>query len=74
MATKLETAIIEMKSDLEHIKLTTDEIKSAVFGNGSKGLKTKVVILEVKFWIIIILSLVLLAPISVGAIKGLMGG
>jgi len=33
-----------------------------------------VVILEVKFWIIIILSLVLLAPISVGAIKNLIGG
>jgi len=47
MATKLETAIIEMKSDLEHIKLTTDEIKSAVFGNGKSGLKARVTVVEV---------------------------
>ena len=47
MATKLETAIIEMKSDLEHIKLTTDEIKSAVFGNGKSGLKARVTGVEV---------------------------
>ena len=47
MATKLETAIIEMQSDLVHIKGTTDEIKKAVFGNGKRGLKTRVTILEV---------------------------
>ena len=47
MATKLETAIIEMKSDLSHIKEATDEIKGAVFGNGKRGLKQRVTVLEV---------------------------
>ena len=62
------------ETKLDDIKEDTTYIKKCIDGNGHKGLKTKVVILEVKFWIIIILSLVLLAPISVGAIKGLMGG
>ena len=44
---KLETAIIEMKSDLKHIKGTTDEIKEAVFGNGHRGLKTRMTIVEI---------------------------
>ena len=47
MATKLETAIIKMQSDLTHIKGTTDEVKTAVFGNGKRGLKTRVTIIEV---------------------------
>jgi len=47
MATKLETAIITMQSDLTHIKDTSDDIKKAVFGNGHRGLKTRVTILEV---------------------------
>jgi len=47
MATKLETAIIEMQSDLKYIKLTTGEIKGAVFGNGHRGLKTRMTIVEI---------------------------
>ena len=47
MATKLETAIITMQSDLKHIKGTTDEIKGAVFGNGKRGLKTRMTIVEI---------------------------
>jgi len=71
---KMEAVIAVIEEKLTGIKEDTTEIKDCLFGNGHKGLKTKVVILEVKFWIIIILSLVLLAPISVGAIKGLIGG
>ena len=71
---EMEAVIAVIETKLKEIKEDTSEIKNCLFGNGHKGLKTKVVVLEVKFWIIIILSLVLLAPISVGAIKGLIGG
>ena len=71
---EMEAVIAVIETKLKEIKEDTSEIKNCLFGNGNKGLKEKVVILEVKFWIIIILSLILLAPISVGAIKGLMGG
>ena len=71
---EMEAVIAVIETKLKEIKEDTTEIKNCLFGNGSKGLTTRVVILEVKFWIIIILSLVLLAPISVGAIKGLIGG
>ncbi|HUS99591.1 MAG TPA: hypothetical protein VMY59_04645 [Candidatus Thermoplasmatota archaeon] len=47
MTTKLEEAVFGMKADLHHVKNTTDDIKRAVFGNGSRGLKTRVTILEV---------------------------
>ena len=47
MATKLEEAVFEMKADLCHVKRTTDDIKKAVFGNGTRGIKTRVTILEV---------------------------
>ena len=70
----MEAVIAVIETKLKEIKSDTTEIRDCLFGNGHKGLKTKVVVLEVKFWIIIILSLVLLAPISVGAIKGLIGG
>ena len=71
---EMEAVIAVIETKLKEIKSDTTESRDCLFGNGHKGLKTKVVVLEVKFWIIIILSLVLLAPISVGAIKGLMGG
>ena len=71
---EMEAVIAVIETKLKEIKEDTTEIENCLFGNGRKGLKTRVVILEVKFWIIIILSLVLLAPISVGAIKGLIGG
>jgi len=71
---EMEAVVAVIETKLKEIKSDTTEIRDCLFGNGHKGLKTKVVILEVKFWIIIILSLVLLAPISVGAIKGLIGG
>ncbi len=71
---EMEAVIAVIETKLKEIKSDTTEIRDCLFGNGHKGLKTKVVILEVKFWIIIILSLVLLAPISVGAIKNLIGG
>jgi len=71
---EMEAVIAVIETKLKEIKSDTTEIRDCLFGNGHKGLKTKVVVLEVKFWIIIILSLVLLAPISVGAIKGLIGG
>ena len=71
---EMEAVIAVIETKLKEIKSDTTEIRDCLFGNGHKGLKTKEVILEVKFWIIIILSLVLLAPISVGAIKGLIGG
>ncbi len=71
---EMEAVVAVIETKLKEIKSDTTEIRDCLFGNGSKGLKTRVVILEVKFWIIIILSLVLLAPISVGAIKGLIGG
>ena len=71
---EMEAVIAVIETKLKEIKEDTSEIKNCLFGNGSKGLKTKVVILEVKFWIIIILSLFFLAPMSVEAIKNLMGG
>ena len=71
---EMEAVIAVIETKLKEIKSDTSEIRDCLFGNGHKGLKTKVVVLEVKFWIIIILSLVLLAPISVGAIKNLIGG
>ena len=71
---EMEAVVAVIETKLKEIKSDTTEIRDCLFGNGHKGLKTKVVVLEVKFWIIIILSLVLLAPISVGAIKGLIGG
>lgn len=62
-----ETDIAEIKTNLINIKEDTTDIRNAVFGNGGKGLKTKVIILEVKFWIIF----VLLTPIAAWTLRGL---
>ena len=56
MATEAEKTAT-LVAQLKGIKDDTEDIKAAVFGNGSKGLKVKVVILEVKFWILLILVL-----------------
>ena len=60
-----DIVLAEIKLELEHIKKDTSDIKNCLFGNGHKGLREKVTILEVKFWIIILL----IAPISIYAIK-----
>jgi len=61
----VETDIVTMSTQLKGIKENTEDIKKAVFGNGSKGIKVKVIILEVKFWIL----LVLILPIWFCAVK-----
>jgi len=63
--------IIETK--LDGIKEDTTEIKDCVFGNGTKGLKARVIILEVKWWVLLILSFVLITPISIESMKRLLG-
>lgn len=70
----MEATVAVIQTKLEEIKKDTTEIRNCLFGNGHKGLKTEVTILKVKFWIIIIFSIVFLAPISVVSIKGLIGG
>ena len=57
MATKEEKAIIEFAADLKYIKKAIDEVKGAVYGNGSKGLKGRVGELEVKFYVVMLLLL-----------------
>ena len=47
MVTEFETAVIEMRADMKHVKTNTEEIKGAVFGNGKRGLKTRMTIVEV---------------------------
>ena len=61
----VETDIATMSTQLKGIKENTEDIKKAVFGNGSKGIKVKVIILEVKFWIL----LVLILPVWYCAVK-----
>ena len=60
-----DVVLAEIKLELVHIKKDTTDIKNCLFGNGHKGLKDKVTVLEVKFWIIIFL----IAPISIYAVK-----
>ena len=62
------------ETKLDDIKEDTTYIKKCIDGNGHKGLKERTSSLEVKFWIIIILNFILLAPISVDAFKRLVGG
>jgi len=62
------------ETKLDDIKEDTTDIKKSLDGNGHKGIKARVTILEVKFWIIIILNILFLAPISVDAFKRLTGG
>ena len=47
MVDELHAVVIGIQSDLKHIKENTDEIKSAVFGNGHRGLKTRMTIVEI---------------------------
>ena len=63
MATETDIAVIKTK--LLGIKSDTTDIKNCLFGNGHKGLKARVTVLEVKFWILIIL----MTPISCYAVK-----
>ena len=62
-----ETTLAEIKVELSHIKKDTETIMKGIYGNGTKGLKAKVVELEVKFWIIVILLL----PVVGWMIKGI---
>ena len=47
MVDELHVVVIGIQSDLKYIKGNTDEIKSAVFGNGHRGLKTRMTIVEI---------------------------
>ena len=64
----VETEIATMSTQLKGIKEDTGEIKNVLFGNGGRGLKVKVIILEVKFWIL----LVLVIPIWYCAVKAIL--
>jgi len=60
----------ELKIILDDVKKDTDTIMAGVYGNGTKGLKSRVVEIEVKFWIIIIL----LVPLSAYVIRNIIVG
>jgi len=47
-----------------------DRIEKGIYGNGSAGLLERIVTLEVKFWILVILVL----PISGWAVKNMVWG
>jgi len=50
-----ETDIAVIKDQLRAIKTDTQEIKTCLYGNGRKGIKERVDVLEVKLWILLIL-------------------
>ena len=64
----VETEIAEINVILKEIKETTATIHTGIYGNGTKGLKARVAVLETKFWILI----VLLVPVSVCALEFLL--
>jgi hypothetical protein len=70
MSEDLNTAITRIEEQVKHIRETTDDIKQSVYGNGSKGLKTRVIVLEVKTWIILILMI----PLTVVILRSFFGG
>jgi len=65
-----EVEIAQIQRDLKYIKEVVTEIKNSVFGNGSKGIKGRVIELEVKFWILFILVATLLG-VDLHKLKGL---
>jgi len=69
MVTEFETAVIEMQSDLKHVKGTTDEIKGAVFGNGKRGLKTRMTIVEITVTGLVAIASVALYCLISGALQ-----
>jgi len=66
MTTEIELA--EIRKDLKYIRETVCEIKTSVYGNGSKGLKARMIEVEIKYWII----LVLLVPVEIWIIRGIL--
>ena len=63
-----EIELAEIKKDLKYIKETVGEIKTSVYGNGSKGLKARMIEVEIKYWII----LALLVPVEIWMIRGVL--
>lgn len=63
MSNEVDIAVINQK--LDDLKKDTEEIKDSLFGNGHKGLKARVIILEVKFWIVF----VMLIPVAVYGVR-----
>jgi len=60
----------EMKTDLKYLRKQIDLLTLGVYGNGTKGIKARVAVLETKYWILIIL----IAPLSLWALRNLIIG
>lgn len=60
----------EMSLDIKYMREKIDLLMTGIYGNGTKGLKARVAVLETKFWILIIL----IAPLSVWALRNLIVG
>lgn len=63
-----EIELAEIKKDLKYIKQAVEGIKTSVEGNGTKGLKARMIEVETKFWLI----LALLVPVEIWMIRGLL--
>jgi len=71
MATKDEIqAIARLETKVDSLTKKSDLIHEGIYGNGTKGLKARVAILETKFWILVIL----LTPTAVWGLKNLIWG
>jgi len=60
----------QIKAELEYIKADVATIKTGIYGNGTKGMKARVAILETKF----IILFGLLTPIAVWAARDMIWG
>lgn len=60
----------EMRVDIKYMRERIDLLMTGIYGNGTKGIKARVAVLETKYWIII----VLIAPLSLWALRNLIMG
>ena len=49
--------VARIEEQIKGLKKTSDRIEEGIYGNGSKGLKARVVELETKFWVLVALFL-----------------
>ena len=60
----------EMKTDIKYMREKIDLLMTGIYGNGTKGMKARVAVLETKFWILILL----IASLSIWGLKDFIMG
>lgn len=69
--TKQVAALTRIDTRMEAVEMLLEKVVNSINGNGKVGLRDRLVALETKFWIILLLILPLFLLIVGAAIKGI---